>query len=87
MTANKIFFDPYKSHPLVLEHGWEEYLLSCSVDSLVSVTFCPDISHVRFSAPTQRSASPWRQNSKDPSLPVWLSVHLPDSKIQRNKYN
>nr|XP_023690459.1 nuclear receptor coactivator 7-like [Paramormyrops kingsleyae]XP_023690460.1 nuclear receptor coactivator 7-like [Paramormyrops kingsleyae]XP_023690461.1 nuclear receptor coactivator 7-like [Paramormyrops kingsleyae] len=57
VTANKIFFDPYKSHPLVLEHGWEEYLLSCSVDSLVSVSFCPDISHVRFSAPTQRPKS------------------------------
>ncbi|KAL4624194.1 nuclear receptor coactivator 7-like [Arapaima gigas] len=54
VTPSKIFFDPYKSHPLVVEHGCEEYLLSCSVDGLVSVSFCPDISHVHFSGATQR---------------------------------
>ncbi|XP_029114589.1 nuclear receptor coactivator 7 isoform X2 [Scleropages formosus] len=54
VTPNKIFFDPYKSHPLVVEHGCEEYLLSCSVDGLRSVSFCPDISHVHFSGAAQR---------------------------------
>ncbi|KAJ8398157.1 hypothetical protein AAFF_G00430010 [Aldrovandia affinis] len=54
VTLNKIFFDPYKSHPLVMEHGCEEYLLSCSVDSLVSVSFFSDISHVHFNSSTQR---------------------------------
>ncbi|KAM8833964.1 uncharacterized protein ACB058_017724 isoform 1-T1 [Synchiropus picturatus] len=49
VTSNKIFFDPSKNNPLVKEHGCEEYLLSCSVDSLVSVSFCADISHVHFS--------------------------------------
>ncbi|KAM9777572.1 uncharacterized protein ACB057_017154 [Neosynchiropus ocellatus] len=49
VTSNKIFFDPCKNNPLVKEHGCEEYLLSCSVDSLVSVAFCSDISHVHFS--------------------------------------
>ncbi|KAG5856119.1 hypothetical protein ANANG_G00004640 [Anguilla anguilla] len=54
VTPNKIFFDPYKSHPLVVEQGWEEYLLSCLVDRLVSVCFCSDISHVHFNKSTQR---------------------------------
>ncbi|KAJ3613549.1 hypothetical protein NHX12_019796 [Muraenolepis orangiensis] len=27
VTSNKLFFDPCKSHPLVVEHGCEEYLL------------------------------------------------------------
>ncbi len=56
MTSNKIFFDPCKTHPLVKEHGCEEYLLSCSVDNLASVSFFSDISHVHFNTSQQRSA-------------------------------
>lgn len=56
VTSNKIFFDPCKTHPLVVEHGCEEYLLSCSVDSLDSVSFYSDISHVHFNTSTHRSA-------------------------------
>ncbi|MGH0151713.1 UNVERIFIED_CONTAM: hypothetical protein FKN15_020705 [Acipenser sinensis] len=59
VTPNKIFFDPYKSHPLVLEHGCEEYLLSCAIDSLVSVSFVSDISGVHFTR-----ASPLARNKK-----------------------
>uniref|UniRef100_A0A4W5M9F5 TLDc domain-containing protein n=1 Tax=Hucho hucho TaxID=62062 RepID=A0A4W5M9F5_9TELE len=54
VTSNKMFFDPCKTHPLVIEHGCEEYLLSCSVDSLASVSFCSDISHVHFNSSTHR---------------------------------
>ncbi|XP_057715486.1 oxidation resistance protein 1 isoform X1 [Corythoichthys intestinalis] len=54
VTTNKLFFDPCKTHPLVKEHGCEEYLLSCSVDKLVSVSFFSDISHVRFHSSQQR---------------------------------
>lgn len=54
VTANKIFFDPFKTLPLVKEHGCEEYLLSCSVDNLASVSFFSDISHVHFSSSQQR---------------------------------
>ncbi|KAM8737017.1 oxidation resistance protein 1 isoform 2-T2 [Acanthopagrus schlegelii] len=54
VTSNKIFFDPCKTHPLVKEHGCEEYLLSCSVDSLASVSFFSDISHVHFTKSQQR---------------------------------
>ncbi|XP_070834949.1 nuclear receptor coactivator 7 isoform X2 [Chaetodon trifascialis] len=54
VTSNKIFFDPCKTHPLVKEHGCEEYLLSCSVDSLASVSFFSDISHVHFNSSQQR---------------------------------
>ncbi|XP_070699127.1 oxidation resistance protein 1 isoform X2 [Pempheris klunzingeri] len=54
VTSNKIFFDPCKTHPLVREHGCEEYLLSCSVDSLASVSFFSDISHVHFNTSQQR---------------------------------
>ncbi|XP_070776155.1 nuclear receptor coactivator 7 [Enoplosus armatus] len=54
VTSNKIFFDPCKTHPLVKEHGCEEYLLSCSVDSLASVSFFSDISHVHFNTSQQR---------------------------------
>ncbi|KAM4625983.1 nuclear receptor coactivator 7 isoform 2-T2 [Polymixia lowei] len=50
VTSNKIFFDPCKSHPLVMEHGCEEYLLSCSVDCLASVSFFSDITHVHFNS-------------------------------------
>ncbi|XP_059208784.1 nuclear receptor coactivator 7 isoform X2 [Centropristis striata] len=54
VTANKIFFDPCKTHALVKEHGCEEYLLSCSVDNLASVSFFSDISHVHFNTSQQR---------------------------------
>ncbi|XP_075874070.1 oxidation resistance protein 1 isoform X1 [Nelusetta ayraudi] len=54
VTSNKIFFDPCKTHPLVREHGCEEYLLSCSVDNLKSVSFFSDITHVHFSTSQQR---------------------------------
>lgn len=54
VTSNKIFFDPCKTHPLVKEHGCEEYLLSHSVDNLASVSFYSDISHVHFSTSHQR---------------------------------
>ncbi|KAM7375949.1 hypothetical protein PAMP_005707 [Pampus punctatissimus] len=54
VTSNKIFFDPCKTHPLVKEHGCEEYLLSCSVDNLASVSFFSDISHVHFNSSQQR---------------------------------
>lgn len=57
VTSNKIFFDPCKTLPLVKEHGCEEYLLSCSVDSLLSVSFFSDISHVHFSTSQQRSVA------------------------------
>ncbi|XP_035813870.2 oxidation resistance protein 1 isoform X2 [Amphiprion ocellaris] len=54
VTSNKIFFDPCKTHPLVKEHGCEEYLLSCSVDNMSSVSFYSDISHVHFNTSHQR---------------------------------
>lgn len=54
VTSNKLFFDPCKTHPLVKENGCEEYVLSCSVDSLASVSFYSDISHVHFSTSQQR---------------------------------
>lgn len=54
VTSEKIFFDPCKTHPLVKEHGCEEYLLSFSVSSLASVAFFSDISHVHFSSSQQR---------------------------------
>ncbi|KAM9465784.1 nuclear receptor coactivator 7 isoform 1-T2 [Clarias gariepinus] len=60
VAANKIFFDPYKSLPLVQENGCEEYLFSCPVDNLSSVTFFSDISHVHFSRSTQR----WKRHKK-----------------------
>ncbi|KAF7660526.1 hypothetical protein LDENG_00280310 [Lucifuga dentata] len=55
VTSNKIFFDPCKTHLLVKEHGCEEYLLSCSVDNLTSVSFFSDITHVHFNSFQQRS--------------------------------
>nr|XP_019940534.1 PREDICTED: nuclear receptor coactivator 7-like isoform X1 [Paralichthys olivaceus]XP_019940535.1 PREDICTED: nuclear receptor coactivator 7-like isoform X1 [Paralichthys olivaceus] len=54
VTSNKIFFDPCKTLPLVKEHGCEEYLLSCSIDNLASVSFFSDISHVHFNTSQQR---------------------------------
>ncbi|KAI4887188.1 hypothetical protein NFI96_021289, partial [Prochilodus magdalenae] len=60
VTANKIFFDPHKSLPLVQENGCEEYLFSCSVDNLASISFFSDISRVHFSKSTQR----WKGRKK-----------------------
>uniref|UniRef100_W5KUS1 Si:ch211-15d5.11 n=1 Tax=Astyanax mexicanus TaxID=7994 RepID=W5KUS1_ASTMX len=60
VTPNKIFFDPHKSLPLVQENGCEEYLFSCSVDDLVSVSIISDISHVHFNKSTQR----WKDRKK-----------------------
>ncbi|XP_076850710.1 LOW QUALITY PROTEIN: nuclear receptor coactivator 7 [Brachyhypopomus gauderio] len=60
VTANKIFFDPHKSLPLVQENGCEDYLFSCLVDNLSSITFFSDISHVHFSQSTQR----WKGHKK-----------------------
>ncbi|KAJ0008986.1 hypothetical protein NQD34_016401 [Periophthalmus magnuspinnatus] len=54
VTSNKLFFDPCKTHPLVRENGCEEYVLSCSVDSLASVSFYSDITHVHFNTSQQR---------------------------------
>ncbi|XP_072313271.1 oxidation resistance protein 1 isoform X2 [Eucyclogobius newberryi] len=54
VTSNKLFFDPCKTHPLVKENGCEEYVLSCSVDSLASVSFCSDITHIHFNSSQQR---------------------------------
>nr|XP_020446527.1 nuclear receptor coactivator 7-like isoform X2 [Monopterus albus] len=54
VTSNKIFFDPCKTQALVKEHGCEEYLLSCSIDNLASVSFFSDISHVHFNTSKQR---------------------------------
>lgn len=55
VTPTKIFFDPSKTHPLVTEHGFEDYLLSCTIDSLASVSFFLDISHIHFNTSQQRS--------------------------------
>ncbi|KAM4724024.1 nuclear receptor coactivator 7 isoform 2-T2 [Anableps anableps] len=54
VTPTKIFFDPSKTHPLVTEHGFEDYLLSCAIDTLASVSFFSDISHVHFNTSQQR---------------------------------
>ncbi|XP_034015571.1 nuclear receptor coactivator 7 [Thalassophryne amazonica] len=54
VTPNKIFFDPCKTHSLVKEHGCEEYLLSCSMDNLTSVSFFSDLTHVHFNPSQQR---------------------------------
>ncbi|KAM9355710.1 nuclear receptor coactivator 7 isoform 2-T2 [Pholidichthys leucotaenia] len=54
VTSNKIFFDPSKTHPLVMEHGCEDYLLSYSIDNVASISFFSDISHVHFNTSQQR---------------------------------
>ncbi|XP_031703698.1 nuclear receptor coactivator 7 isoform X1 [Anarrhichthys ocellatus] len=92
VTSNKIFFDPCKTHALVKEHGCEEYLLSCSVDNLASVSFFSDISHVRFNTSQQRrkgknifqslktakSRAGGFPNPKGESLPARVSVAASD---------
>ncbi|XP_056120317.1 nuclear receptor coactivator 7 isoform X1 [Rhinichthys klamathensis goyatoka] len=64
VTSNKIFFDPQKSHPLVQENGCEEYVFSCSVDDLASVSFYTDISHIHFNKTTYRCNSCKSSKSK-----------------------
>ncbi|XP_068582421.1 oxidation resistance protein 1 isoform X2 [Cebidichthys violaceus] len=92
VTSNKIFFDPCKTHALVKEHGCEEYLLSCSVDNLASISFFSDISHVRFNTSQQRrkgknifqslktakSRAGGFPNPKGESLPARVSVAASD---------
>uniref|UniRef100_A0A1A7WRN9 TLDc domain-containing protein n=2 Tax=Iconisemion striatum TaxID=60296 RepID=A0A1A7WRN9_9TELE len=90
VTSNKIFFDPSKTHPLVKEHGCEEYLLSCSVDSLASVSFFSDGSHVHFSSSQQRrkgknilqklkNVKSLRNQKKGEARPVLVSAAPSDS--------
>lgn len=67
VAASKIFFDPYKSLPLVQENGCEEYLFSCPVDDLSSVTFFSDVAHVHFSRSTPRCVALNVKKKKDPS--------------------
>ncbi|XP_073725529.1 uncharacterized protein [Misgurnus anguillicaudatus] len=57
VTSSKIFFDPQKSHPLVQENGCKEYVFSCSLDYLASVSFYTDISHIHFNKTTHRCQS------------------------------
>ncbi|XP_052386055.1 oxidation resistance protein 1 isoform X1 [Carassius gibelio] len=64
VTSNKIFFDPQKSHPLVQENGCEEYVFSCSVDDLSSISFYTDISHIHFNKTTYRFSSCKPSNTK-----------------------
>ncbi|CAK6956886.1 nuclear receptor coactivator 7 [Scomber scombrus] len=81
VTSNKIFFDPCKTHPLVKEHGCEEYLLSCSVDNLASVSFYSDISHVHFSQSQQRrKGKTFFQKLKTAKSPKSRAGGLPDHK-------
>ncbi|XP_043916052.1 nuclear receptor coactivator 7-like isoform X2 [Protopterus annectens] len=49
VTPNSVTFDPYKSHPLVIEHGCEEYYFSSCIDSISSAIFHRDPSRVKFS--------------------------------------
>ncbi|TNN55324.1 Oxidation resistance protein 1 [Liparis tanakae] len=92
VTSNKIFFDPCKTHALVKEHGCEEYLVSCSVDNLASVSFFSDISHVRFNTSQQsrkgknifqnlktaKSRGGGFPNPKEESLPAAVSLAASD---------
>ncbi|XP_048047049.1 nuclear receptor coactivator 7 isoform X1 [Megalobrama amblycephala] len=64
VTSSKIFFDPQKSHPLVQENGCEEYVFSCSVDDVASVSFYTDISHIHFSKTAYRPKSCKSSKSK-----------------------
>ncbi|XP_056282508.1 oxidation resistance protein 1 isoform X3 [Pseudoliparis swirei] len=92
VTSNKIFFDPCKTHALVKEHGCEEYLVSCSVDNLASVSFFSDISHIRFNTSQQsrkgknivqnlktaKSRGGGFPNPKEESLPAAVSLAASD---------
>ncbi|KAI5622864.1 oxidation resistance protein 1-like isoform X2, partial [Silurus asotus] len=84
LAASKIFFDPYKSLPLVQENGCEEYLFSCPVDNLSSVTFFSDISNVHFSRSTQR----WKRRQNDKKVKkdqiVCVTASTPVSTVTRD---
>ncbi|XP_026195590.1 nuclear receptor coactivator 7 isoform X2 [Anabas testudineus] len=83
VTSNKIFFDPCKTLALVKEHGCEEYLLSCSVDNLASVSFFSDISHVHFNTSQQRrkgkkmSQKTMKCKASKPTLPHLKGESMP----------
>ncbi|XP_062863938.1 oxidation resistance protein 1 [Trichomycterus rosablanca] len=90
VAANKIFFDPHKSLPLVRENGCEEYLFSCGVDDLSSVAFFSDVSRVHFSRATNRWKSHQRKKtsksktSKDP-IKIKKMHTLPESKASQSQ--
>ncbi|XP_069751321.1 nuclear receptor coactivator 7 isoform X2 [Narcine bancroftii] len=48
VTPKKIFFDPYKSHPLIIEHGCEDYFFACSTKSIISAESHKDISQMKL---------------------------------------
>ncbi|XP_056624038.1 nuclear receptor coactivator 7 isoform X2 [Triplophysa dalaica] len=73
VTSSKIFFDPQKSHPLVQENGCEDYVFSCSVYDLASVSFYRDISHIHFNKATHRFNS-FKTSSQNQTK---CSVRLP----------
>ncbi|XP_078423456.1 nuclear receptor coactivator 7 [Cetorhinus maximus] len=58
VTPKKIFFDPYKSHPLVIENGCEDYLFACSVESLISAVSHKDVSQMKLcgSSPLKKAS-------------------------------
>ncbi|XP_078279379.1 nuclear receptor coactivator 7 isoform X3 [Rhinoraja longicauda] len=48
VTPKKIFFDPYKSHPLIIENGCEDYFFACSTQSIISAGSHKDISQMKL---------------------------------------
>ncbi|XP_078094282.1 nuclear receptor coactivator 7-like isoform X2 [Mustelus asterias] len=64
VTPKKIFFDPYKSQPLVIENGYEDYLFACSMQSLISAVSHKDVSQMKL-----RSSSPLRKASVQSQIP------------------
>ncbi|KAK2878789.1 hypothetical protein Q8A67_019580 [Cirrhinus molitorella] len=88
VTSSKIFFDPQKSHPLVQENGCEEYVFSCSVDDLASVSFYKDISHIHFSKATHRfnscRPSKSKQEHKTSRQSALESVAAPKSSVSHD---
>lgn len=48
VTPKKIFFDPYKSHPLIIENGCEDYFFACSTQSIISAESHKDISQMKL---------------------------------------
>ncbi|XP_064408175.1 nuclear receptor coactivator 7 isoform X2 [Latimeria chalumnae] len=68
VTPNKIIFDPYKSHPLVIENGCEEYCFTCYLDLVRTIAFYRDPSRVTFSAfspQSKKTNSGQRKEDKD----------------------
>ncbi|XP_038652447.1 nuclear receptor coactivator 7 isoform X2 [Scyliorhinus canicula] len=58
VTPKKIFFDPYKSHPLVTENGCEDYLVACNMQSIVSAVSHKDVSQMKLcgSSPLRKAS-------------------------------